>query len=236
MCYTCIGYESSSLCLRCIIHPLHCVKAEMPELQYDWGTQLKTCSLHLQGVTRKTVEKTLEPSWWRRTLSWQSASSKLCLEFCMKCTARLLALLWDTSALEPSSGSSTLLMQSCWRMCWGTMQCPGNTGQADFEMIIKEGKPFLSRYLKQKYFRNTRWLVVTGNHMSSFELKVNWLVYSCVFIFSHIASMLSSQDLKIVVGSLQMAEILMQKLPDVFSVYFRREGSAYSHGLGRQLE
>lgn len=38
--------------------------------------------------------------------------------------------------------------------------------------------------------------------------------------------MLSSQDLKIVVGSLQMAEILMQKLPDVFSVYFRREGLA----------
>lgn len=37
--------------------------------------------------------------------------------------------------------------------------------------------------------------------------------------------MLSSQDLKIVVGSLQMAEILMQKLPDVFSVYFRREGN-----------
>jgi hypothetical protein len=36
--------------------------------------------------------------------------------------------------------------------------------------------------------------------------------------------MLSSQDLKIVVGSLQMAEILMQKLPDVFSVFFRREG------------
>lgn len=46
----------------------------------------------------------------------------------------------------------------------------------------------------------------------------------CLRIHSHIASMLSSQDLKIVVGSLQMAEILMQKLPDVFSVYFRREG------------
>ena len=44
---------------------------------------------------------------------------------------------------------------------------------------------------------------------------------------SHIASMLSSLDLKIVVGSLQMAEILMQKLPDVFSVYFRREGNQY---------
>uniref|UniRef100_A0A8C8GKX7 E3 ubiquitin-protein ligase n=1 Tax=Oncorhynchus tshawytscha TaxID=74940 RepID=A0A8C8GKX7_ONCTS len=43
-------------------------------------------------------------------------------------------------------------------------------------------------------------------------------------VSSHIASMLSSQDLKIVVGSLQMAEILMQKLPDVFSVFFRREG------------
>uniref|UniRef100_A0A669PMA1 E3 ubiquitin-protein ligase n=1 Tax=Phasianus colchicus TaxID=9054 RepID=A0A669PMA1_PHACC len=43
-------------------------------------------------------------------------------------------------------------------------------------------------------------------------------------VSSHIASMLSSQDLKIVVGALQMAEILMQKLPDIFSVYFRREG------------
>lgn len=41
--------------------------------------------------------------------------------------------------------------------------------------------------------------------------------------------MLSSQDLKIVVGSLQMAEILMQKLPDVFSVYFRREGITWTH-------
>ncbi|KAK1168557.1 E3 ubiquitin-protein ligase TRIP12 isoform X1, partial [Acipenser oxyrinchus oxyrinchus] len=43
-------------------------------------------------------------------------------------------------------------------------------------------------------------------------------------VSSHIASMLSSQDLKIVVGALQMAEILMQKLPHVFGVYFRREG------------
>lgn len=39
--------------------------------------------------------------------------------------------------------------------------------------------------------------------------------------------MLSSQDLKIVVGALQMAEILMQKLPDIFSVYFRREGNPF---------
>ncbi|XP_036409821.1 E3 ubiquitin-protein ligase TRIP12-like isoform X2 [Megalops cyprinoides] len=43
-------------------------------------------------------------------------------------------------------------------------------------------------------------------------------------VSSHIASMLSSQDLRIVVGALQMAEILMQKLADVFSIYFRREG------------
>ncbi|XP_041119244.1 E3 ubiquitin-protein ligase TRIP12 isoform X3 [Polyodon spathula] len=43
-------------------------------------------------------------------------------------------------------------------------------------------------------------------------------------VSSHIASMLSSQDLKIVVGALQMAEILMQKLPNVFGVSFRREG------------
>lgn len=54
--------------------------------------------------------------------------------------------------------------------------------------------------------------------------------FVCFYFCSHIASMLSSQDLKIVVGSLQMAEILMQKLPDVFSVYFRREGSVLSHG------
>lgn len=56
------------------------------------------------------------------------------------------------------------------------------------------------------------------------------LCFLCLFCFcSHIASMLSSQDLKIVVGSLQMAEILMQKLPDVFSVYFRREGITWSY-------
>lgn len=42
--------------------------------------------------------------------------------------------------------------------------------------------------------------------------------------FSHIAAMMASQDLKVVVGAIQMAEVLMQKLPDVFSIYFRREG------------
>ncbi|KAL4220729.1 Ubiquitin-protein ligase [Mactra antiquata] len=41
---------------------------------------------------------------------------------------------------------------------------------------------------------------------------------------SHIAAMMASQDLKVVVGGIQMAETLMQKLPDIFNVYFRREG------------
>ena len=36
--------------------------------------------------------------------------------------------------------------------------------------------------------------------------------------------MMASQDLKVVVGAVQMAHILMGKLPDIFSVYFRREG------------
>ncbi|XP_049857305.1 E3 ubiquitin-protein ligase TRIP12 isoform X2 [Schistocerca gregaria] len=46
-------------------------------------------------------------------------------------------------------------------------------------------------------------------------------------VSSHIAGMMASQDLRIVVGALQMAEILMQKLPDVFGVHFRREGVMY---------
>ena len=36
--------------------------------------------------------------------------------------------------------------------------------------------------------------------------------------------MLSSSDLKVVVGALQMAMILMRKLPDIFKVYFQRQG------------
>jgi E3 ubiquitin-protein ligase TRIP12 len=43
-------------------------------------------------------------------------------------------------------------------------------------------------------------------------------------VSSHIAGMMASQDLRIVVGALQMAEILMLKLPEVFGVHFRREG------------
>lgn len=43
-------------------------------------------------------------------------------------------------------------------------------------------------------------------------------------VASHIAGMMASQDLRIVVGAVQMAEILMQKLPQVFETHFIREG------------
>lgn len=43
-------------------------------------------------------------------------------------------------------------------------------------------------------------------------------------VCSHIAGMMASPDLRVVVGAFQMADILMQKLPDIFGVYFRREG------------
>ena len=39
--------------------------------------------------------------------------------------------------------------------------------------------------------------------------------------------MMASPDLKVVVGAVQMAEILMKKLADVFAVYFRREGTHF---------
>jgi len=55
----------------------------------------------------------------------------------------------------------------------------------------------------------------------------NTELHACyVFVFvSHVAAMMASPDLKIVVASIQMANILMEKLPDVFGVYFCREGS-----------
>lgn len=50
-------------------------------------------------------------------------------------------------------------------------------------------------------------------------------------VSAHIAGMMASNDLRIVVGALQMAEILMQKLPDVFGVHFRREGVMHQINL-----
>ena len=43
-------------------------------------------------------------------------------------------------------------------------------------------------------------------------------------VSSQMAGMLVSNDLRTVVNALQMADILMQKLPDYFHVHFRREG------------
>ncbi len=36
--------------------------------------------------------------------------------------------------------------------------------------------------------------------------------------------MLKAQDYRLVVGAMQMAEVLLQKLPDIFTLYFHREG------------
>lgn len=43
-------------------------------------------------------------------------------------------------------------------------------------------------------------------------------------VSSQMAGMLVSIDLRTVVNALQMADILMQKLPEYFHVHFRREG------------
>lgn len=50
-------------------------------------------------------------------------------------------------------------------------------------------------------------------------------------VSSHIAGMMASNDLRIVVGALQMAEILMTKLPEVFGTHFRREGVMHQINL-----
>ncbi len=49
-------------------------------------------------------------------------------------------------------------------------------------------------------------------------------VLSAPTVSSQIAGMLSSGDLKIIVGALQLSELLLQKMPDQFGVHFRREG------------
>jgi hypothetical protein len=62
-----------------------------------------------------------------------------------------------------------------------------------------------------------------GRYTASYQW-VEEVVHCFVFCCSHVAAMMASPDLKIVVASIQMANILMEKLPDVFSVYFCREG------------
>ncbi len=45
-----------------------------------------------------------------------------------------------------------------------------------------------------------------------------------ISVSSHLAAMLKAQDYRLVVGAMQMAEVLMHKLPHIFSQYFYREG------------
>lgn len=79
--------------------------------------------------------------------------------------------------------------------------------------------------------------VLVWNHIvlfltiSNHNLKFISMTDHDYLCFSHIAAMMASQDLKVVVGGIQMAEVLMQKLPDIFSVYFRREGMASQKNL-----
>lgn len=49
-------------------------------------------------------------------------------------------------------------------------------------------------------------------------------VLKCHSVSSHIAAMLASSDLRIVVGAIEMSNILMEKLSNIFSIYFVREG------------
>lgn len=46
-------------------------------------------------------------------------------------------------------------------------------------------------------------------------------------VSNNLASMLGSSDLKIVIGAFQLSTIFMEKLHDVFSVHFRREGNKH---------
>ena len=62
------------------------------------------------------------------------------------------------------------------------------------------------------------WMVVTT------EAEILEQVLNPPFLSSQVAAMLSSQDLKIIVSALQISENLLTKLPDQFSVHFRRKG------------
>ncbi|XP_055334897.1 E3 ubiquitin-protein ligase TRIP12-like [Paramacrobiotus metropolitanus] len=50
-------------------------------------------------------------------------------------------------------------------------------------------------------------------------------------VSSNIASSLATNDIKSVIHAIQLADLLMQKLPQTFSVHFRREGVVYQMNL-----
>ncbi|GIY28323.1 e3 ubiquitin-protein ligase TRIP12 [Caerostris extrusa] len=55
-------------------------------------------------------------------------------------------------------------------------------------------------------------------------------------VASNIASMLASHDLRVVVAALQMADILMRKLPSTFGILFRREGVMHYNRILAKLD
>ena len=76
--------------------------------------------------------------------------------------------------------------------------------------------------------------VKTETNKNNSENNILYDLLKTLPISSHIASMLASTDPKIIVSALQICEILMQKMPDVFSVYFHREGVI--HQIDRLIE
>ena len=84
---------------------------------------------------------------------------------------------------------------------------------------IDENMPLSNK----KNVKNERKLT-TSDVGAKGEQSVLYNLLKNLPISSQIASMLASIDTKILVSALQMCEILMQKMPDVFSVYFHREG------------
>ena len=66
----------------------------------------------------------------------------------------------------------------------------------------------------------------SGNSSSNEQNLLNNLL-SDLPISSHIAAMLANKDTKIIVIGMQIADLLLKHLPDVFSVYFYREGVVY---------
>jgi len=70
-----------------------------------------------------------------------------------------------------------------------------------------------------------RNLTIACCHYVGWMFDIVNIVTCCCF--SHIAAMMASADLNAIIASLQMAFLLMGKLPDVYRIQFRREGNSY---------
>eukprot|EP00054_Salpingoeca_dolichothecata_P027304 m.199673 g.199673 ORF g.199673 m.199673 type:complete len:1952 (-) comp25923_c0_seq1:47-5902(-) len=86
-----------------------------------------------------------------------------------------------------------------------------------FDIYLSTASPalrekLLEGVLKMLHFAAPRSLTELLRHLS---------------ISSYLTGMLGSADDKVVIGALQMAGTLMEKLPDIFHAYFRRKGVAH---------